>query len=125
MSSRLIKRRTILQAGAAVAALPIVSPFIVKARGETPVKIGWVDPFTGTYAALGTSQLNGGKMAMAELNKKGGILGREIQIITKTAPPMSVRRLKKLTSWSTSRRLTFFAVAFLPPRRWPTVTRPI
>ena len=82
MSSRLIKRRTILQAGAAVAALPIVSPFIVKARGETPVKIGWVDPFTGTYAALGTSQLNGGKMAMAELNKKGGILGREIQIIT-------------------------------------------
>jgi branched-chain amino acid transport system substrate-binding protein len=81
MSSGLIRRRTILQAGAAIGVLPLASPFIVQARGETPVKIGWVDPFSGTYAALGTSQLNGGKMAMAEINKKGGILGREVQIL--------------------------------------------
>jgi branched-chain amino acid transport system substrate-binding protein len=58
-----------------------MSPFVIKALGETPVKIGWVDPFSGTYAALGTSQLNGAKMALAEINAKGGILGRQVQIL--------------------------------------------
>jgi branched-chain amino acid transport system substrate-binding protein len=66
---------------AAAGLVAVVSPPIITALGETPIKIGWCDPFTGTYAAEGTSQLNGAKMAMAELNKSGGILGRQIQIL--------------------------------------------
>jgi branched-chain amino acid transport system substrate-binding protein len=79
--SKIITRRTILRAGAALGALPIAAPFIVKARGETPVKIGFIDPFSGTYAALGGYELNGAKMALAEINKKGGILGRSVELI--------------------------------------------
>ena len=45
------------------------------------VKVGWVDLLSGTYAALGTSELNGGKLALAEINAKGGILGRQVQIL--------------------------------------------
>ena len=33
------------------APMQVASPFIIKARGEEPVKIGLDDPFTGTYAA--------------------------------------------------------------------------
>lgn len=76
-----VQRRTILKAGVALGATQVMSPFVIKALGETPVKVGWVDPFSGTYAALGTSQLNGAKIALAEINAKGGILGRQVQIL--------------------------------------------
>ncbi len=79
--SKFLTRRRILEAGAAVAALPIAAPFIVKARGESPVKIGFIDPFSGTYAALGGYELNGARMALTEINAKGGILGRSVEII--------------------------------------------
>ena len=76
-----LPRRSVIKAGLALGATQVMSPFVVKALGETPVKIGWVDPFSGTYAALGTSQLNGAKLALAEVNAKGGILGRQVQIL--------------------------------------------
>jgi branched-chain amino acid transport system substrate-binding protein len=76
-----LPRRSVIKAGLALGATQVMSPFVVKALGETPVKIGWVDPFSGTYAALGTSQLNGAKLALAEVNAKGGMLGRQVQIL--------------------------------------------
>jgi len=76
-----VQRRTILKAGAILGATQVMSPFVIKALGETPVKVGWVDPFSGTYAALGTSQINGAKLALEEINAKGGILGRQVQIL--------------------------------------------
>ena len=48
-----IGRRTLLKAGLAAGVMQVASPFIVKARGEEPIKIGLDDPFTGTYAELG------------------------------------------------------------------------
>ena len=77
---RPISRRRLLAGSAAVGLAAVASPPIVTALGETPLKLGWIDPFTGTYAALGNSQLNGAKMAVSEINKKGGVLGRELQI---------------------------------------------
>ncbi|MFZ1923296.1 MAG: ABC transporter substrate-binding protein, partial [Xanthobacteraceae bacterium] len=76
-----VQRRTILKAGLAIGAMQVASPFVIKSLADEPVKIGWVDPFSGTYAALGTSQLNGAKMALAEVNAKGGMLGRQVQIL--------------------------------------------
>ncbi len=37
-------RRKFLTAAAAVGGLQFTGPFIIKARGETPVKIGFIDP---------------------------------------------------------------------------------
>jgi len=76
-----IPRRTILRAGAAIGALQVASPFIISARGETPVKIGMVDPLTGVLSALAQSEVDGAKYAEAEINKKGGILGRPVQLL--------------------------------------------
>jgi branched-chain amino acid transport system substrate-binding protein len=58
-----IDRRTILKSSAAIAAAQFSSPFIIKARGETPVKIGLVDPLTGVYAAIAQNEVVGAKYA--------------------------------------------------------------
>src|SRR6185437_10280725 len=76
-----IDRRTILKSGAVIAAAQITSPFIIKARGETPVRIGMVDPLTGVYAALAQNEVIGAKYAVEEINKKGGILGRPVELL--------------------------------------------
>jgi branched-chain amino acid transport system substrate-binding protein len=78
---RSVDRRTILKTSAAIAAVQFTSPYIIKARGETPVKIGFVDPLTGVYAAIAQNEVVGAKYATEEINKKGGILGREIQLL--------------------------------------------
>src|SRR3984893_15728853 len=76
-----IDRRTILKSSAAIAAAQFSSPFIIKARGETPVKIGLVDPLTGVYAAIAQNEVVGAKYAVEEINKKGGILGRPVELL--------------------------------------------
>src|SRR6516165_12362347 len=73
-----VDRRTILRTGAALAAVQFSSPFIVKARGETPVRIGMVDPLTGVYAAIAQGEVVGARFAVEDINKKGGILGRPV-----------------------------------------------
>src|SRR5579872_5770293 len=77
----LMNRRTILKSSAVIAAAQITSPFIIKARGETPVRIGLVDPLTGVYAAIAQGELVGAKFATEELNKKGGIMGRPVELL--------------------------------------------
>ena len=80
-ASRRIARRTILRAGAAAGVLQVTSPFILTALGDTPVKIGMVNPLTGVLSALAQSEVDGAKYAEAELNKKGGILGRPVELL--------------------------------------------
>jgi branched-chain amino acid transport system substrate-binding protein len=75
-------RRTLIKTGAALGVSTIFSPPILSfAQGETPIKIGMHDPLTGTYAAEGDSELRGAKMALAEVNAKGGIVGRKVELL--------------------------------------------
>src|SRR5580658_4002276 len=76
-----IDRRTVLKSGATLAALQFSSPYIIQARGETPIRIGMVDPLTGVYAAIAQSEVVGAKYAVEEINKKGGILGRQVELL--------------------------------------------
>lgn len=46
-----------------------------------PIKIGLSGPFTGGSAPMGVSMRDGVKLAAAEINAKGGVLGRQIQLI--------------------------------------------
>jgi branched-chain amino acid transport system substrate-binding protein len=79
---RKITRRRLVQAGAAVGVSPLFAPPILSfAQGETPIKIGMHDPLTGTYAAEGDSEVKGAKMALAEVNAKGGVLGRKLELV--------------------------------------------
>ena len=78
---RPVPRRTILKTGLAIAAMQVVSPFVVKSRAEEPVKIGLDDPFTGTYAELGKNEQIGCELAIEQINANGGILGRKVELL--------------------------------------------
>ena len=78
---RTFDRRTVLKSAAAAAALQAASPFIGKARGETPLRIGFVDPLTGVYAAPAQNEVMGAKLAVEQVNARGGILGRPIELL--------------------------------------------
>ena len=73
-----ISRRRFMQAAAAAA---VTGPYIIQARGEQPVKIGLDNPLTGTYAAVGKNELIGCQLAVEQINKKGGIVGRQVELI--------------------------------------------
>ncbi|HEX7329148.1 MAG TPA: ABC transporter substrate-binding protein [Casimicrobiaceae bacterium] len=75
-------RRRALKAGLALGAAPLVAhPILTYGQGESPIRIGMHDPLTGTYAAEGESEVRGAKMALEEVNAKGGILGRKVELI--------------------------------------------
>ncbi len=76
-----IGRRRLLQAGATVGALQVASPYIIKARGDVPIKFGWIDPLTGSLSALAATETEGAKYGVADVNAKGGILGRQVELL--------------------------------------------
>jgi branched-chain amino acid transport system substrate-binding protein len=74
-------RRRALGASLALGAASLTPPFMLSARGEQSVKMGFCDPLTGTYAALGNNELIGTQLAVDQINAKGGILGRQVELL--------------------------------------------
>ena len=66
---------------AAIGAVQFASPFILKARGDTPIKIGVDGPFTGGSSSMGVSMRDGVRLATDEINKAGGVLGRQLVLV--------------------------------------------
>src|SRR5438552_13004860 len=50
-------------------------------RGATPIRIGIVDPRTGVYAAPAGNEVMGAKLAVEQINAKGGMLGRQVELL--------------------------------------------
>lgn len=48
---------------------------------EAPIKIGMLVPVTGTESAFGESMRNGARLAVDELNRGGGVNGRELELV--------------------------------------------
>ena len=46
-----------------------------------PIKIGVAGPFTGGSSSMGVSMRDGVRMATDEINKAGGVLGRQILLV--------------------------------------------
>ena len=46
-----------------------------------PIKLGLTGPFTGGSSSMGVSMRDGVKLAVDEINKAGGVLGRQIQLV--------------------------------------------
>ncbi len=51
------------------------------ASAADPIKIGVTGAFTGGSSPTGMSQRDGVKLGVAEINSKGGVLGRQIQLV--------------------------------------------
>ena len=70
-----------MRAGLVVAAAQVASPFVWRARAADSVKIGVDNTLTGTYAALGKNEQVGIQLAVEQINAKGGILGRNVELV--------------------------------------------
>ena len=65
------------------------------------IKIGWIGSLTGDQAVWGTCELNTIKMLAEDVNKNGGILGKQVEIIgydTRGDAAEAVNAVKRLTS---------------------------
>ena len=76
-----IDRRTILKAAAVAGVAQVASPFVITARAADTIKIGFGNPLTGTYAALGKNEVIGAKLAVSQINAEGGVLGRQMELL--------------------------------------------
>ncbi|MDH7500712.1 MAG: ABC transporter substrate-binding protein, partial [candidate division NC10 bacterium] len=66
--------------------------------GAEPLKIGHVVPLTGFLAMTGTYGDMGAKLAVEEINRKGGVMGRPLEMITEDEvnPGVAVQKTRKL-----------------------------
>jgi branched-chain amino acid transport system substrate-binding protein len=75
-------RRTLLKASAAFAGASTLG-FPAISYGQTEkIKIGHLTPLTGFLGALGTYATLGMKMAVEEINQSGGIMGRQLDVMS-------------------------------------------
>ena len=58
-----------------------VATWSLSSMAADPIKIGVSGPFTGGSAPMGVSMRDGVKLATKEINDKGGVLGRKIELI--------------------------------------------
>jgi|GEM_PF-1563668 branched-chain amino acid transport system substrate-binding protein len=59
---------------------PVGTPFLF-AQTKEPIKFGFPEILTGTFAAQGIAQINGAKLAEKHINAAGGIMGRPLKLI--------------------------------------------
>lgn len=78
-----------------------LAAFSIQASAADPIKIGLMAESTGPNAEAGVYQINGAKMALEEINKAGGVLGRPLELRiedNQSSNPGSVLAISKLTS---------------------------
>lgn len=100
MGTRLDRRHFLRTAGLAAVATAGTStglfPSIV--RAQEPIRIGQIIPFTGFLGAIGEYGKQGATLAVDEVNEKGGVLGRKVELITEDEanPGVAVQKARKL-----------------------------
>ena len=93
-----LTRRRALQTAAAGAGVVAASQlgFPAVLRAQEAVTIGHLTPLTGFLGQLGEYAVMGAQMAVEEANAGGGVLGRQVQLITEDSvnpgPPPRRRR---------------------------------
>jgi branched-chain amino acid transport system substrate-binding protein len=71
----------------------------VPAMAQDTIKIGLIQPMTGSVAYNGLADVNGSKLAVEQRNKQGGVLGKKIELVIEDGqcqPATSVNALEKL-----------------------------
>jgi branched-chain amino acid transport system substrate-binding protein len=91
-----LDRRQFLKTTGAAATTLVAFPGIVHA--QEPIRIGQVIPFTGFLGAIGEYGKQGATLAVEELNEKGGVMGRKLELITEDEanPGVAVQKARKL-----------------------------
>ncbi len=97
-----VSRRTFFKTtGATAGALALGGfPLVRKSQAASgPLKLGCPLPLTGPYGTEALDQKAGAALAVAEVNAKGGVLGRKVELVvrdTKLKADEAARRAKEL-----------------------------
>ena len=76
-SRRLLRGKAVQAAALIIAALPMTPA----ARAADPIKIGLVTALSGQSARAGEALTRGATIAIEEINSKGGVLGRPLELV--------------------------------------------
>jgi branched-chain amino acid transport system substrate-binding protein len=94
-----LTRRGALQgaAGAAALAAGLGTPAILRAQSDV-IRIGHLTPLTGFLGPLGEYAVMSVKLAVEELNAAGGVLGRQIELLTEDSvnPPTASTKAQRM-----------------------------
>jgi branched-chain amino acid transport system substrate-binding protein len=74
-------------------------PAVLRAQSKDPLRIGFPLPLTGTFAAIAADMQRGAQLAMDELNAKGGVMGRKVDVMFRDdelKPAVGAQRTKEL-----------------------------
>jgi branched-chain amino acid transport system substrate-binding protein len=91
-------RRSFLATTAAGAAA-LSFPAILRAQSKDPFRVGCPLPLTGPFAALAADMQRGAQLAESELNAKGGVMGRKVEVLFRDdqlKPAVGAQRTKEL-----------------------------
>ena len=83
-------------------------------NNDKDIKIGMIYELTGNTASYGTSAANGAKLAFKEINAAGGVLGKQINIVTadnKGEPSESANAMSKVINQDKVVAVTGFTVS--------------
>jgi urea transport system substrate-binding protein len=112
------RRATLKGMAASAGAAALASPPIIRRAGAAdPVKIGVISPLTGAWTVYGRAHASGFELAVDEINAKGGILGRPVQLVladSKTEPRIVVEQANRLVR---QERVDFLAGTFSSAER--------
>jgi branched-chain amino acid transport system substrate-binding protein len=64
-----------------ISAALALAGIVTLAHAADPIKIGVAGPFTGGSSSMGVSMRDGVRLAAEEINKAGGVLGRQLQLV--------------------------------------------
>lgn len=98
-SRQKISRRQAVQALGALGASSLLGLPRVYAQDKSPIRIGVVLPLSGAYAAQGIGGAQGIQLLAEQLNAKGGLLGRKIEVLVEDSqlrPQTAVVKATKL-----------------------------
>jgi len=82
-----------------IAAAIAASAVAMAAQAADTIKIGVIQPLTGSVAYNGAADVNGSKIAVKERNAKGGVLGKQVELVIEDGecqPSKTVSAAEKL-----------------------------
>ena len=64
-----------------ILAVLLVATLVTGSCAEEVIKVGYLAGITGDFAAYGQPEVNAVKLAADEINAKGGVLGKKIELV--------------------------------------------